>query len=391
MPIDLTGRRGKVAAGQQTGGGYVGRLAQRAVAPAEALARIQADLANLAATIAAELARPALARDAARVQAAMAGMDALRPRLLRAVRVLAALLDGEDAAAPRPSDGSLVRRQHLRQMRRDGRFQLGRWDAIRTCVLEQIPGDPRPLVPRRLPRHHPLAAQLAVSDAAFLAMHAMANPNAQSAEAKAHGCYPDIRMPPSRFLELAHAAYRLVLARRGAGPFRFLDVGCGGGVKVLLAAGFFDAADGLEYDPGYAAAARDLFAATAATRCRAIRGDALAFRDYGDYDVVYFFQPMSDRDNLRAMEDRIVPQVRPGTVLIAPYQAFLLRSDELGCPLVARSVHIAGVAPGEAAAMLDEAERIGTAVVRGRGGDARLGFWSPVVAASRANGFDPLQ
>jgi hypothetical protein len=361
----------------------VGRLAHRPVAPAETLDAIDAELAGAAGAIAAELGRPAPARDAARVGAALAAMDALRPRLLRAVREAAARLDGA-GQVPR------ARRERLRHRLREGKFQLARWEAMRSAVLEQLAGERRPLIPRPLARHDPLAAQLAVSDAAFLAMHAMANPNGQAAEAKAHGCHPDIRMRPSRFLEYAHAAYRLLLAMRRPAPVRFLDVGCGGGGKVLLAAGFFDAADGLEYDPGYAEAAGALFAATGAARCRAIRGDALTFEGYGGYDVVYFYEPMTDHAKLRAMEDRIVGQVRPGTVLIAPYQPFLLRSDALGCPQVARSVHVAGITAEAAAALEAEAERTGVAVARDGAGDRRLGSWAPVVAASRANGFDPL-
>jgi SAM-dependent methyltransferase len=350
-------------------------------APAEALARIEAELAVARDAIAAELARPRAERDWNGAAAALSVIDRLQARMLRPLHDLSGALSGPAMMDPQ---------QHrLRIAVHDARVRMAQWGPVRRCVLLQLRGEPGPLVVGRSP-HDPLKAQQAILDAAFRALQAPFGPGGQNPEAQAYGCYPDIPMPASDFLALAHAAYRVALARRIGGPFQFLDVGCGGGSKVLLAAGFFDAADGLEFDPGYAGAARALFEATGVTRCRAIQGDALNFTGYGDYDVVYFYKPMSDKAKLGELEDRIVAGVRPGTVLIAPYFEFQQRSDSLGCRNLAEAIYVAGVTQTEADAIRDMAQFVGGAAVRAGGAEHPLGYWAPIVAASRANGFDPV-
>jgi predicted O-methyltransferase YrrM len=141
-------------------------------------------------------------------------------------------------------------------------------------------------------------------------------------------------------------------------------VGCGGGIKVLLAAEYFPRADGLEYDAGYAATARQVLDRAGRLPSRVIHADALSFDGYGEYDVIYFYQPMKSPDGLRALEQRIATQARPGTILIAPYGLFSDRAEALACGRVDGAVYLAATPAAKAEALRKRAERIGIEIPR---------------------------
>jgi SAM-dependent methyltransferase len=222
----------------------------------------------------------------------------------------------------------------------------------------------QPLYPPDDEKRSLRSEQALASDRVQIALNKVVNPEAQDAAAETLGCWPDIPLPPSRFLHHAHAAYRTALALRIPGPLRFLDVGCGGGIKVLLAAEFFPRADGLEYDAGYAATARQVLDRAGRLPSRVIHGDALSFDGYADYDVIYFYQPMKSPEGLRALEARIAAQARRGTILIAPYGIFSDRAEALGCGRVDGAVYLAGTPAAEARAIRKRAERIGIEIPR---------------------------
>lgn len=206
--------------------------------------------------------------------------------------------------------------------------------------------------------------QSMASDRVHVALNRVLNPESQEAAAESFGCYPDIPLPPSRFMTHAHAAYRVTLVQRRPEPLRFLDVGCGGGLKVLLAAEFFARADGLEYDAGYAAAARRVIDRAGRLPSQVIHGDALTFDRYGDYDVIYFYQPMKSPEGLIALERQITAQARPGTLLIAPYGLFSGRAESLGCGRVDGAVYLTQTSSPEARAVCRQAEHIGIEIPR---------------------------
>ncbi|MDT8857440.1 class I SAM-dependent methyltransferase [Paracoccaceae bacterium Fryx2] len=219
-------------------------------------------------------------------------------------------------------------------------------------------------------------------------LHRLLNPLTQNAEARDYGCYPDIPLNTSVFLEHAHAARRVAMAQGRAGPLRFLDVGCGIGITLLLAAQVFDRPDGLEYDPGYADAASQILRVTNAARCRIILDDALTFQSYAAYDVIYFYQPMDDAALLERLERRIIAQARPGTILIAPYDYFGQRAEDYDCSYVAGSIWITGRDDAAAADLRALAESYGTSLVPpDTRPDPREGFLEPVLSACRAINF----
>ena len=119
-----------------------------------------------------------------------------------------------------------------------------------------------------------------------------------------------------------------------------------------------------------------------------MEADARRFFDYSSYDVIYFYQPLKDLDGLREMEDQILEQARPGTILIAPYAAFSAAEGDLRCSRIAPSIYVAGLAPSQTEKLCARAEMIGTdAPEHSNSFDAALGYWRPVVDASRRNGY----
>ena len=268
------------------------------------------------------------------------------------------------------------------------RLQL--WSQVIRAIREQIDPRPTPLYPRLFDLDTVWVERQRVMDATLLTLHRLANPAEQTPEAREYGCFADIPMIPSIFASHAHAAARVAIAQARPRPLRFIDVGCGGGMKVLMAAQYFEIADGLEYDPAYAAAAERLFQHVGGRTCRAISGDGLTFDAYGDYDVIYFYRPMQDEAALRRLEERIVGDARPGTILIAPYSQFRTSAETLDCVQIEDAVHVVGLTEDEAAALRHEAELTGVHVstqhdeLRAVAGNA-----APIIRVCRANGYHP--
>ncbi|RBI84230.1 hypothetical protein DRV85_12345 [Rhodosalinus halophilus] len=262
------------------------------------------------------------------------------------------------------------------------RRTLNAWPGIQALVMSQAPPARVPLYPEP-PEDPRRAAQLRMTDDLLAVMHGMFNGAPQSDVARDHGCHDDIPMPHSAFLEHIHAAHRVMLALGRRSPTRFLDVGCGGGLKVLTAARVFDGADGLEFDPAHAEAARRLLARAPALDTCVFEADALQFDGYSGYDVIYAYRPFSDEEKARRMEARIADSVPPGTVLLLP----LAVGPPESCARIEGPLHVAGLSADEAAELKAEAERMGCAI-RARANGYAPPAWRAVLEASRDNGFD---
>lgn len=353
-------------------------------------ARLESTIAGECTRIASVLARP-LPTDSARVIASQRRISglvrevmALMPRVDRVEGVLAAAARAQAETQGGPA--LLPQRWYsLRARCNRLRSEMNQWHEIGALVAQQTPPRARPLYVMRDDLPEALITQTEVGDAILHSLHRLINPDEQAQAAHAHGCHADIGLAQSTFLEHVHAAYRLLLAQRRRAPARFLDVGCGAGMKVVTATEFFAHADGLEYDPGYATTAQTLFAAMGLTQCRVIEGDAMAFESYDDYDVVYFYRPMRDVDAMKQMEARIAAGVRPGTILIAAYGGFAARHVDLGCAHVAGNLFLAHASAEEAAQLRCDAEYIGPFVRRRE--TALTSVWEPILAASHANGY----
>ena len=270
------------------------------------------------------------------------------------------------------------------------RNRLRIWARVVVAAEQCLAGNEWPLLPPPRPRYDLGAAEEAVMSRVFTRAHYAINPVEQAAEAEALGCFADIPLNVGRFLANAHLARRLLMARKHRGPARFLDVGCGGGVKVVLASELYDEAMGLEYDAGYVEAARRDVAQMKALRCGVLHADGLTFEGYGAFDVIYFYQPMQNVDQLHRLEERIATTARPGTVLIAPYNNFIQRAPVLGSAAIRESVYVVGLPDTEVDALTDEIARMGPDIVDP---DAAIpmdaGWLRPLWQACQANGVSP--
>lgn len=286
----------------------------------------------------------------------------LRPLVARQERDHRATREDASAAAHKATR----RLRHLRQCSRE---------MVRLAdVLVRIgAGEDLPLYPPALSRHDLYGTQLLMLDQTLLALHRLINPAGQSPQAAELGCFPDIALRASSFVSHAHAAYRVALAQGKSTGLRFLDVGCGGGMKVLSAADFFGTAEGLDYDPAYVSAANTLFAAVGTGRCRAYEANGLTFTGYDAYDVIYFYRPMKEHAGLAALEEQIVRHARPGTILIAPYSSFAQRAADLDFAPIEGEVYVAGMAADAAKALCRAARFIGPDVPR------QIGYAGPPV------------
>jgi SAM-dependent methyltransferase len=96
----------------------------------------------------------------------------------------------------------------------------------------------------------------------------------------------------------------------------FLDVGCGPGTKMQIASELFGLdAYGIEVDAAMADEARKHFP----ERGHIVTGDALHLQpDYhplGVFDLLWLYRPFRDPESERALEERIIAEMKPGAVL----------------------------------------------------------------------------
>jgi SAM-dependent methyltransferase len=129
----------------------------------------------------------------------------------------------------------------------------------------------------------------------------------------------------SHFHYIAFSPVNFIQRLKVFGCFRktgkFLDIGCGLGEKVFLAHVFgqFSRCDGLEYDAKTFAVAEfllDRIQPRDHYPIKLIQGDALAFDDYGDYEVVYMYRPMRDHGLMRKLMRRVAAQIKPGAIML---------------------------------------------------------------------------
>lgn len=353
-------------------------MAGRKPAP-DQTARIEADAAIVADRIAQVLVGPAFRR----------------PTQAQGIETLRCLLDVAQQAALRERRALGVGLHPLRSQGHDRSRRLRQqvirlrlWDQVLATLAQIERRQCFPLLSADHDRMDLRRAEHRIGDHSFTSAHRLINPAAQSASAERLGCYADIPTRVGLFLRIAHLAYRITLAQRRPGPTRFLDVGCGGGMKVAMGARFFDAAQGIEYDPAYAEVARQTLHRLQARRCAIIEGDALAFDGYGAFDVIFLYRPLQDDARLAQLEARILAQARPGAVILAPYE--VAGAHWQGATRIADHVHVAGLQAGATAGLLREVRRIGPHVADP---DARLpkaiGWLSPLWQACLAAGFDP--
>lgn len=264
--------------------------------------------------------------------------------------------------------------------------RLRLWPQIEDMVNKQLSPERRALMPQ--PSEYMEGAHNRYVNHLYAALHTLALPSADAMLNLLSDAHADIALPATYFEALMHAAYRICLAQGRTDPPRFLDVGCGGGTKIWAALPFFPDARGLENNPTQVKVGAGAMAKLNAPDGCIIEADARCFEDYSTYDVIYFYRPLKDPQGLIEMENQILKQARPGTILIAPYLGFSADEDDSRCSRIAPSIYVAGLAPYQVERLRERAEMIGTeAPAHGSAKDVALGYWRPVVEASRRNGY----
>ena len=315
----------------------------------------------------------------------LADLATLREELARLVTQMRQVVGPPTLNERRPLRGAAATPQYLRDLR----MRLRVWDKAVAAAGVCAAGHEWPLLPDPRPVLDLGAAQDRVIAKVLTGATDAITPQPQTGEAVEHGCFPDIGLHAGRFMHCIHLAHRILLARKHVSPVRFIDIGCGGGLKVAMAAQVFARSEGLDYDAGYVAAAERAFLGMGATRCHAFEADGISFDHYGDYDVLYFFKPMYE-PALYALEARVVEDAPPVAIIIAPGDGFEYRAEALGLSRIAGAVYVKVTGAGALASLVNETRRMGPHIVcPDQVLPAEAGWVAPLWQACQANGIDP--
>lgn len=133
--------------------------------------------------------------------------------------------------------------------------------------------------------------------------------------------------------------YNRLYKKTGCAP-SFMDIGCGTGNILLLASVIGYKATGLEYSPKVYKVATKLcsnnsrgicYCYPAITPPKIIEGDMRKFKNYGDYDVLYYYQPMIDNTAMEKFSIELCKQMKPGAYLICRGTTVLSRDSKGFC------------------------------------------------------------
>ncbi|MEL6466885.1 MAG: class I SAM-dependent methyltransferase [Pseudomonadota bacterium] len=339
---------------------------------------IQAKLADIATELARQLDMGHHDRDATTIRDAWRRIDQHRGRLSSLYRSMRKV-------ERKPRAGLSRKDYEVQRTHTEGTKALQRclrlWDRIEDMVMQHIDPVASPIkLKRDANASDPMLSMLHV------ALHRLANPNAQTKDANDYGCFADIPLSIQPFEGLMLAAYRLLVVQGRADTARFLDIGCGGGTKVFAASHFFPICDGLDYDPAYVAAGQRTLNLLNTKRCSIFEADGITFDGYDAYDVIYFYRPLRDDEMLAKLERRVFDTARPGTVVIALYDHFLTARAGIEAAKIIGPIFIAGVSQADADALHAEAERTSPSLLqRARHQISDPGFWTPILEATRYN------
>lgn len=147
--------------------------------------------------------------------------------------------------------------------------------------------------------------------------------NAQDPRVKEIQGYSYISSDPEKFRECIAKACNIFVAANDRKPKSFLDVGCGLGITLLMAAKIFPETHGIELDKKYVNLIKrkiidhgDRRFDTVAKRIKVFNKNALTFKDYDKYDVIYFYRPIRG-DLEEELEHSIFDGAKKNAVIVA--------------------------------------------------------------------------
>lgn len=133
-----------------------------------------------------------------------------------------------------------------------------------------------------------------------------------------HTHYPYIALSTYLFL---FTIKKVLNAHPNLKSLSFLDVGAGIGEKVVIASYFFENVFGIEYNKVNVEISRNIYFCL--LRNRLVNkneifkeGDALDF-DYKDYDVIYYYRPMTAQEQMDKLFEKIIKTAKPGTFILS--------------------------------------------------------------------------
>lgn len=238
------------------------------------------------------------------------------------------------------------------------RRRLNLWIECNTLMNKMMVARPLPVLEAPLPGASAAGRQLYAYQGAFYRLHDYLSPPRPDPEDWV-GRHNDIPLQFTLFAQLMQLARRTALALGRQAPMTFVDVGCGVGLKVLQAAEFFEVSKGLEYDATRVVVADHLMQHPRRVKDGVFQADALTYEGYGGFEVIYAYKPLSFVEALIKMEERIVAQAKPGTVLVMPYSEFEGRYESHGCGRVAPMVYVTGYGGRDMKPLLRKIAKIG--------------------------------
>lgn len=261
--------------------------------------------------------------------------------------------------------------------------QFEYWQHVQNWIGSHLDHHPTPLYPEPFWDTSVRDTLEDSTDYLFKLIHSFVNPGARESQQEDEGGFADVALPLSYFMQHLVAAYRMTLAQRLGRPARFLDVGCGAGLTVLAATKFFAPAEGFDIVRAYVSEAERLMRLSNQTVGHVFEADGLNFENYADYDVIYFYCPLRYAALQHELEDRIMSQARPGTILIAPDIGF--DNTRCGCAHVVGRLFLAHGSQEDAARLRAKSEHMGPCVAPPPPQVATP--WAPILEVLARNGF----
>lgn len=103
----------------------------------------------------------------------------------------------------------------------------------------------------------------------------------------------------------------------------FLDIGCGIGNIVLLANEIGFDAYGLEYNSKIYNIAKRIISSH-----HIFKGNMTSFKDYGKYDILYYYLPMADGEAMTKFATKLAKAVKPGAYIIPDGVEYVFNESE---------------------------------------------------------------
>jgi len=131
--------------------------------------------------------------------------------------------------------------------------------------------------------------------------------------------HKDSRKGNYAYLPFSHMTFfkglKKILEEQGKKPkdVRFLDVGCGMGTKLILAQILkIGTVHGIEVNKNYAKIAQRLQGVTIHQM------DAIKFKNYGQYDVIYLYHPIQNEKKSVGLDRLVRTEMNEDAVLLYP-------------------------------------------------------------------------